>query len=373
MSEEFTEIKIKDTGLGIGEKDLPQIFNRFYRASDDGVQQEEGLGVGLALSQKLIELHHGTLTAGNRKDRGSIFTIRLLNGIDHFEEDQVEKRTKIQSTKTKNFTPESVGLKKLENGSPKEDASADGPDKKALLIIDDNRDICEFVREVMEPDYRVLQAYDGVQGLEVIKEELPDIILCDVMMPEMDGFELSRKLKEDAMTEAVPIIFLTGRAGKSAQLEGLDTGADDYITKPFDTKLLQTRVKNLIDQRMRLRRRLRQELNESAAKPVQSAFEKDVRQAILENLTNEQFGVEKLAQEAAISSSHLAHKLKDEAGITPSELIRSIRLERAAELLKNREGNISEVAYSVGFNSLSYFSRCFKNEFGKSPSAYLSD
>jgi signal transduction histidine kinase/DNA-binding response OmpR family regulator/ligand-binding sensor domain-containing protein len=372
-SEEVTEIHVKDTGLGISEKDLPHIFNRFYQVDNGKLHQEEGLGVGLALSRKLIEMHHGTLTACNRKVDGSIFTIRLLNGKAHFWKGQVEEGTKVQLIEPKPYTPESVGLKNMQNGNSNGFAGSSNQNRKTLFVIDDNRDMCEYVRDVMAPDYLVLQAHDGIQGLEMIKKELPDIILCDVMMPEMNGFELSRKLKESAMTEAIPIIFLSGRADKKAQLEGLNTGADDYITKPFDAKLLQSRVKNLIEQRMRLRRRLSHELAEPEPipEPVQSVFEKQVRETILKNLTNEQFGVEKLAQEAAISSSHLTRKLKDETGMTANELIRTIRLERAAGLLKNREGNVSEIAYSVGFNSLSYFSRCFKEQFNKAPSEYI--
>jgi signal transduction histidine kinase/CheY-like chemotaxis protein/ligand-binding sensor domain-containing protein len=370
---DITEIHVKDTGLGISEKDLPHIFNRFYQVDNGDLHQEEGLGVGLALSRKLVEMHHGTLTARNRQAEGSVFTIRLLSGKAHFWNTQVEEGTKVQLIEPKPYTPESVGLKNMQNGKPNELAGSQN--RKTLFIIDDNRDMCEYVRDVMAPDYLVLQAHDGIQGLEMIKEELPDIILCDVMMPEMNGFELSRKLKESAMTDAIPIIFLSGRADKKAQLEGLNTGADDYITKPFDAKLLQSRVKNLIEQRMRLRRRLSHEQPEPipVSVPAQSDFEKQVRETILENLTDEKFGVEKLAQEAAISSSHLTRKLKNETGMTANELIRTIRLERAAGLLKNREGNISEIAYSVGFNSLSYFSRCFKEQFDKAPSEFITN
>lgn len=362
-------IRIKDSGIGIGEGDLPHIFDRFYQA-DSSMTRKEGMGVGLALSRELIELHQGSLAARSRPGEGSTFDIRLLKGKSHFTDDQMDEKPEEPAEKTALDVSEAAGLKSPGNGRPK--STANGRDRKTLLVIDDNADMCRYVRDIMEENYRVMEAYNGEDGLEIAGEALPDMILCDVMMPKMDGFAFSQKLKEDPMTAAIPVIFLTGRADKQGRLEGLKAGADDYMTKPFDAELLQVRVKNMIDQRMRLRRQLQQEQPVTNPEFVQSSFEKRVRKVIQENLTDYQFGVEELAREVAVSKSHLSHKLKKETGTPASSFIRRVRLEQAAEMLKNREGNVTEIAYSVGFNSLSYFSRCFKDYFGSSPSEYLN-
>lgn len=365
-------IEVKDNGIGINEEDLDHIFSRFYQV-DSSMTREEGIGIGLSLSYQLVELHHGKLSVQSEPGEGSTFTIRLLKGSAHFSSNQIEDPPKDASSENESAaTPELAGLKQQNNGKPK--PTSGDQDKKTLLIIDDNEDMCRYIRDIMEADYRVVEAHNGKAGLRIVREELPDMILCDVMMPKMDGFTFTDRLKKEPMTAAIPVIFLTGRADKAGRLEGLETGADAYLTKPFDAEILQVRIKNMIEQRMRLRELLQDDPPEPKSENgrAQTPFEKRVRAVIMENMTDEQFGVKKLAEALQLSNSYLTHKLKEETDTTASVYIRNLRLEQAAEMLKSRQGNVSEVAYSVGFNSLSYFSRSFKKYFDSSPSEYLT-
>lgn len=365
-------IEVKDNGIGIDEEDLDHIFSRFYQV-DSSMTREEGIGIGLSLSYQLVELHHGKLSVQSKPGEGSIFTIRLLKGSAHFSSKQIEGHPKDASSENESAaTPDLADLKQQDNGKPK--PTSGDRYKKTLLIIDDNEDMCRYIRDIMEADYRVVEAHNGKTGLRIARKELPDMILCDVMMPKMDGFTFTDRLKKDPMTAAIPVIFLTGRADKAGQLEGLETGADAYLTKPFDAEILQACIKNMIEQRMRLRKLLQNDPPEPESENgrARTPFEKRVQAVIMENMTDEQFGVKELAEALQLSNSYLTQKLKKETDMSASVYIRNLRLEQAAEMLKNNQGNVSEVAYSVGFNSLSYFSRCFKKHFNSTPSEYLT-
>ncbi|MCW9705423.1 ATP-binding protein [Fodinibius salsisoli] len=370
-NDDTVAIEVKDNGIGINEEDLDHIFSRFYQV-DSSMTREEGIGIGLSLSYQLVELHHGKLSVQSEHGEGSTFTIRLLKGSAHFSSERIEDHPEDVSSENESATtPELAGLKQQDNGKSK--PTSGDRDKKTLLIIDDNEDMCRYIRDVMEADYCVVEAHNGRAGLRIARKKLPDMILCDVMMPKMDGFTFTDRLKKDPMTAAIPIIFLTGRADKAGRLEGLETGADDYLTKPFDADILQVRIRNMIEQRMRLRKLLQDDPPEPESENgrIQTPFEKRVRTVIMENMTDEQFGVQELAEALQLSNSYLTHKLKKETDMSASVYIRNLRLEQAAKMLKNSQGNVSEIAYSVGFNSLSYFSRSFKEQFGSSPSKLI--
>jgi CheY-like chemotaxis protein len=257
---------------------------------------------------------------------------------------------------------------------------ADGPDgepgdRTTVLVVDDHADVRAYVRSVLSASYRVLEAVDGRDGLERARAALPDLIVADVMMPELDGLALARALKGDAMTSAIPVVLLTARAAPEDQVAGLETGADAYLVKPFDPDVLEARVANLLAQRMRLREHFaRVEAPTRAPLPEEgepSPLERRLRPVVEAHLTDPDFGPDALAAAAGLSYHQLYRALRDELHTTPSRLIRRARVELASELLRARQGSVTEIAYSVGFNSLSYFSRAFRERFDASPSEHL--
>jgi len=360
-------ITVSDNGIGIEEESLEDIFDRFYQVDSTSTRKNEGTGVGLAFAKELVELHDGSIAVESTVGTGSTFTVELQKGRSHLLDEEItesaEPISKVDETML-------LSPRDLEESSPNPAKNASADDHPTLLVIDDNADIRSYVRTILGSAYEIIEAADGNQGLETAREQLPDLIICDIMMPEMDGFDLSDALKDDPMTEGIPLIFLTAKVDKQGRLQGLDTGADAYITKPFDADVLQARVKNLLDQRKRLRKIFTDDDISPMSDQV-SEFEERVTEVIKSHLTDGDFTVAKLAKEVAMDRSHLGRKLKEELDKTPSELIRDVRLKSAAKLLRKEEGNISEVAYSVGFNSLSYFSRRFKEKYEVSPSAYL--
>ncbi len=241
-----------------------------------------------------------------------------------------------------------------------------------LLVVEDNNDLRNFIAETVQQQYQTIEAANGKEGLEKAIAEVPDIIVSDVMMPLMDGFVMSDKLKKDERTSHIPIILLTAKAGQQHKVEGLETGADDYLTKPFDAKELLVRLQNLINGRKLLRKKFAGEIllrpSEVSVNSADENFLNKVLQAVEQNMGEEDFGVEELAKEVAMSRSQLHRKLVALTGQSPSEVLRNTRLLRAKELLQKKVATPSEVAYQVGFHSHTYFSKCFKEEFGMSPS-----
>jgi DNA-binding response OmpR family regulator len=241
-----------------------------------------------------------------------------------------------------------------------------------LLVVEDNSDLRQFITDTVNEKYNVIEAINGQDGLERAIHEIPDIIVSDVMMPIMDGFTLTQKLKKDERTSHIPVILLTAKAGQAHKLEGLNTGADDYLVKPFDAPELILRIQNLVNQRKLLRRKYAGDIllkpSEVAVKSTEEVFLQKVMEAIESNMSEEDFGVEELARQVMMSRSQLHRKLIALTGQSPSEVIRNTRLLRAKDLLQKKSATPSEVAFRVGFNSHAYFSKCFKEEFGISPS-----
>ena len=382
------QLVVRDTGMGIAPDLLPRVFDRFFQADGSATRRHEGSGIGLSLARELVELHGGTIGADSVPGVGSSFTVRLpLHGkpIAPVAIDPPSDHLTLPPATTSEASDDGAGL--TSDGDAR-GGEADA-ERTTVLVVDDNADVRAYVRTVLAPSYRVLEAEDGEAGLACAREALPDLVLADVMMPRLDGFALARALRDDPATDCIPVVLLTARAGPGDEVAGLATGADDYVTKPFDRAVLEARVGNLIAARRRLRERYRQEglpapapaegtlqsgpLGETAPAAVRepSELERRLRLLVEARLTEPELNPEALAAAAGLSYQQLYRRLRDELGATPSQFIRTVRVERAAELLRAGEGSVTEVAYAVGFNALSHFHRSFRERFGVAPTALV--
>ena len=358
---DILEIKIADTGIGISDVDKEHIFERFYQAGHKGVEETTGNGIGLSLVRDFVTLHEGEVKVFDNIGMGSVFVIQFP--VKHVE-------TQVQ-------LPEETGMPAgdEEDKEMKEEAREETERKNfpLLLIVDDNEDFRIFMRYSLELQYRVKLAVNGKEAWEMMQEELPDLVISDVMMPQMDGNELCRLIKQDKRTAYIPVILLTARQNTEAKLEGLQTGADDYVTKPFNMTILVLRIRKLIE--LSRYHRVTQGMIDPAPSEIviTSLDEKLIEKAIKyveDNMSRTELSVEELSRELGMSRVHLYKKLLQITGKTPIEFIRVIRLKRAAQLLRESQLHVSEVAFEVGFNNPKYFSRYFKDEFGVLPSVY---
>ena len=358
---DILEIKIADTGIGISDVDKEHIFDRFYQADHKGVEETTGNGIGLSLVRDFVTLHEGEVKVFDNIGTGSVFVIQFP--VKHVE-------TQVQ-------LPEETGMSvgDEEDREMKEEVREETgrKDSPLLLVVDDNEDFRIFMRYSLELQYRVKLAVNGNEAWEMMQEELPDLVISDVMMPQMDGNELCRLIKQDKRTAHIPVILLTARQNTEAKLEGLQTGADDYVTKPFNMTILVLRIRKLIE--LSRYHRVTQGMIDPAPSEIviTSLDEKLIEKAIKyveDNMSRTELSVEELSRELGMSRVHLYKKLLQITGKTPIEFIRVIRLKRAAQLLRESQLHVSEVAFEVGFNNPKYFSRYFKDEFGVLPSVY---
>lgn len=361
-------ITVQDTGIGIPADRLPHIFDRFYQADHSSTREYQGTGIGLSLVKELVTLHHGSIEAASVAGEGSTFAVRLPMGREAFHEGEiVEQRIPTADA----FA--SGALADAEAPVPAADHPVDEMDT-IVLIVEDHAEVRTYIREYLEASYKVMEAADGAEGLEKAREAIPDLIVGDVMMPKMDGYEMCRALKTDEKTSHIPVILLTARAALADKLAGLKTGADDYLTKPFDAVELLARVQNLIAARRKLRERWKQTVvlrpSEIAVTPVDQAFLEKVLAVAEKNLGTEEFSIEEFAEQVGMSRSQLHRKLHALTHQSASLFLRSVRLQRAAELLRRHAGTVAEIAYQVGFSSQAYFTRCFQEQFGCSPKEY---
>jgi len=368
------EIAVSDTGIGMDEEQLAHIFDRFYQVENTGSRRFEGTGIGLSLVKELVELHRGTITVRSRPGQGSEFTVSLRLGAGHLLAGEIVA----PATGEIRGVQEAVGPAGLEEPGPVEEEAEDKEDKTGekpiILVVEDNADMRRFIKGPLKADYRVVEAADGREGIDKAREIVPDLIISDVMMPRVDGFELCAALKKDIKTSHIPIVLLTARTSETSVIEGFETGADDYITKPFNRKILATRIKNLIDLRRALQEKIQRELHlqptEIAVSSIDQAFMGELKGVLDKYLSDPEFNVEILAKKLYLSQSTLYRKVLALTGEAPIEFIRSYRLKRATQLLKANFGNVTEVAFGVGFSSTAYFTKCFKEKFHQLPSAF---
>ena len=373
----LVEISVADTGVGIAAEHLERIFERFYQVDDTITRSQGGTGIGLALAKELVELHGGEIWAESQAGKGARFFVRLPLGKAHLEPHEVAEEEPVLRA-AEEMTPDTgADGENGRNGRNGRDGVA-APRKEAprVLVVEDNADVRGYIRSHLASRYAVLEAEDGPAGLELAVAEMPDLVISDVMMPGLDGFELCRKLKTDPRTSHIPVILLTARASAESKIQGLETGADDYITKPFDVKELGVRVCNLIEQRRRLRERFQREFilrpREEVVTSADDRFLCRAMQVVEAHLDDAGFSAERFAREVGLSATHLHRKLKALTGHSATEFVRMVRLKRAAYLIEKGRGNIAEIAYAVGFNNPSYFAARFRELYGVAPSEYAA-
>jgi len=375
----YLEITVCDTGIGIPEEQLPYIFDRFYQA--DGCFSHEhkhkGSGIGLALAKELVTLHHGDIRVASREGKDTEFTLRLPLGADHLKAEEIANAFEFEPGPgifPKIPLYDSIEQEEEAGGV---DIDAGEQERDVILVVEDNPDVRKYIRDPLQVEYTVIEASDGEEGIEKAREIIPDLIISDVMMPRKDGYQLCDVLKKDVKTCHIPIILLTAKASEDSVVEGLESGADDYVTKPFNIKILLARIKNLIDLRRRLQETIQREMMlqpiEIAVSSIDREFMKELKKTIEKNLSDMEFGVDELAKSLYMSRTTLNRKVRALTGESTNQFIQSYRLKRAAQLLKANFGNVTEVAFEVGFSSSNYFTRCFKEKFHQLPHSYSGE
>lgn len=354
-------ISVADNGCGISSDELPYIFDRFYQAKNAG----RGTGIGLAIVKAFTELHHGEVSATSIEGKGSTFTIHI----------PVRQKGEVtnQSTEKIEQLVEPSSAEEVPNQARHIDELIQPyqTDKPEVLIIDDNIDIRTYLRSVLSEKYNVSEAADGKVGLELARKIVPDIVLSDIMMPVMDGLAFCQQLKTDKAISHIPVILLTARSLDEQRAEGYEHGADAYLSKPFSLRLLLSRIDNLIESRKKLNQTWSKGVEDdeigNISNEIDKSFLKQLRKIIQENLANSDLSVEQIGDEIGLSRVQLYRKVKALTGYSPVEIVRKARLTRARHLLQTTERTVSEVAYAVGFSTPSYFSKCYKDEFGENP------
>ena len=354
-------ISVADNGCGISSDELPYIFDRFYQAKNAG----RGTGIGLAIVKAFTELHHGEVSATSIEGKGSTFTIHI----------PVRQKGEVtnQSTEKIEQLVEPSSAEEVPNQARHIDELIQPyqTDKPEVLIIDDNVDIRTYLRSVLSEKYNVSEAADGKAGLELARKIVPDIVLSDIMMPVMDGLAFCQQLKTDKAISHIPVILLTARSLDEQRAEGYEHGADAYLSKPFSLRLLFSRIDNLIQSRKKLSKLFsnsdENDAFEKLSNETDKTFAAQLRKIIQDNLSDNEFNVERIGDEIGLSRVQLYRKVKALTGYSPVEMLRKARLTRARHLLRTTEKTVSEVAYAVGFSTPSYFSKCYKDEFGESP------
>lgn len=349
-------LKVEDNGEGIPEDKLPYIFERFYQASESTM----GTGIGLALVKAVAELHGGSVEVSSTLGKGTLFTVCIP---------LEQQGAKVEEEKEASaYTEHFAEAYAVDNTRRKEAAGrvTQTEDRPTILVVDDNADLRSFIGTLLEGEYRILTACNGEEGLEKASRELPDLVVSDVMMPVMSGLELCSALKGQLATSHIPVILLTAKSLEDQRAEGYDSGADAYISKPFSERVLLSRIGNLLKSRILLKEHYL-ETGESAARPQENDFLARFRAVVRENLADENLSVEQIGSALGLSRVQLYRKVKALTGYSPVELIRITRLKTAEQLLKNSDKTIAEIAYAVGFGTPSYFSKCFKELFGRQP------
>ena len=371
-------LDVKDTGKGISQDEADKIFERFFQAKGAA----SGTGIGLALVKSFVELHHGEARVESEPGKGSDFIVvipREQEGdsqVIHNDVDIVDNSVNASASTGKNVVDESV-LQYIDDGDRShgkvQQLVSENTNRPTVLVIDDNTDIRQYERTLLQDEYIVLEAADGKEGLAVALKEVPDLVICDVMMPVMDGLEFTKQLKTNTATSHIPVIMLTAKNLEEHRAEGYEHGADSYITKPFHSKVLLARIENLLRQRQLLKhlyqgtKETEKEISEAHLEDRDKQFLKQLQAIIQKNLSDSEFGVEDMGQQIGLSRVQLYRKVKAMTGSSVVDLLRKARLAKARRLLETRSMSVSEVAYEVGFSAPSYFTKCFKEEYGMLP------
>jgi len=363
------EIIIRDSGIGIAKSELTKIFDRFYQVDGSHTREHEGTGIGLALTKELVELHKGQIFVDSVEGHWTEVKITLPLGRDHLRDDEI--------IKSDDFEMQEInGVEKFvkTDDEPEDLLNEQLIDKTIVLVVEDNADVREYIKDALKDSFHVEEASNGEHGLRKAEKLIPDLIVSDIMMPKMDGYEMMRQLKQNDKTSHIPIILLTAKSDKDSKLQGLGLGADDYLIKPFDSEELLARIKNLIETRRFLQEKfgsgatILQKPEKEKLSCIDEQFLSRVMMVIDEHLAEENFSIEEFGKDVGMSRSQVHRKLKALTGKSTSIYLRTVRLAKAKEMIEQKKGTISEISYAVGFSSPAYFSRCFKEEFGHAPS-----
>jgi signal transduction histidine kinase/DNA-binding NarL/FixJ family response regulator len=371
------ELAVRDTGKGIPGDEISKIFDRWYQVSPTETSEGVGVGtgIGLSLTKGLVELYRGRIHVESKPGRGSVFTVNLPADREHFREDEIMVEVPKEPVITPTDDPAAV-LKEHQEYAKQEDQNIDR-DGSLILIVEDNADLRKYISRNLNPSFRILEAENGRIGMDKAIETIPDLVICDLMMPVMDGMEMCKHLKSDERTSHIPIIILTAKADRDSKLEGLKTGADDYLIKPFDEEELQLKINNMIEQGIKLREKFRKEFMDDLYADTQQDSNDILLNKIMvcfeDHIDDPGFMIEQMLAELGISRTQLFRKTQALTNHSPSELLRNTRLKKAARMLRQGNKNIAQVMYQVGFNNPSYFAECFRKIYSVNPSEYLKE
>ncbi|WP_282136726.1 hybrid sensor histidine kinase/response regulator transcription factor [Seonamhaeicola maritimus] len=368
---EYVQIEVNDNGSGISKEQQPFIFQRFYQVNKEKNASNTGSGIGLAITKDLVDLHYGSIEVDSTEGVGSSFIIKLPLGNSHLQPEEMLEQS----------TPELLTEDELEAEFNIEEEYLDTLDtdvnhELSVLVIDDNNDIREVVKNGLSSKYQIFEAENGKEGLNIALREIPDLIVSDVLMPEMDGIELCHKLKTNIRTSHIPVILLTALNSVEHRIEGLESGADAYMPKPFKMKLLGVRVDKLIETRESLRKRFETEAKITPEKVTLNSLDQSFLEKIMtlmeDNMDDQNYWIEELAADMNTSRSTFFRKIKKLTGQAPSDFMRIVRLKRATQLLEQNQLTVAEIGYRVGFNDPGYFSKSFRKMYNQTPSQYAA-
>jgi DNA-binding response OmpR family regulator/nitrogen-specific signal transduction histidine kinase len=359
-AKEYLSIQVRDTGIGIAPDRLDKVFERFFQSTENTAVINQGSGIGLALTQEFVKMHGGTISVESQPGKGSCFVVNLP-----LETNAAQKESDLMI-----MNRESV----KNNSVKKKPESLDSGKKPKVLLVEDNEDLRFYLRENLKRRYSILEAPNGAIGWEMTETHLPHLVVSDIMMPVGNGLELCKRIKQNSATSHIPVILLSARNSKEQKIEGLEAGAEDYLTKPFNYEILELKIRRLVELRMSFQkvfsRNFQIEPGEISITSLDEKFLKKALEIAEQHIGNPEFSVEKMGRELGVSRGHLYNKLVALTGKSPVEFIRIMRLKRAAQLLGKSQLTISEIAFQVGFNDPKYFTKYFKDEFGMVPSEF---
>ena len=384
-NEQTVSVGVQDQGIGIAENKKKSLFVRFENLVDTNLFNQSSSGIGLSLVRELVEMHKASISVDSKLGEGSCFRVDFLKGREHYDE-----TVEILQSDLNVSGVDSPSVTMSESQASHEDVHPEEGDlssvKSLMLLVEDNAELRLFLRSIFASDYRVVEAANGVEGFDKALNLVPDIIISDVMMPEKDGLEMMKELRSEMTTSHIPMILLTAKTAIESKLEGLEYGADDYITKPFSATYLKARVKNILLRRQKLQELYREQLmNAGSMMSVEEVHEEEkvpdmspndrkfmdkLMELMEKNMDNGDLIVDDLVQHMAVSRSVFFKKLKTLTGLAPVEFIKEVRINRAVQLIETGEFSMTQIAYMVGINDPRYFSKCFKQKMGMTPTEY---